>query len=118
MSEHELWNELGNLYFLCGEYDQAVVAYHRSIEMDRSFGRPYSNLALGYVQQGKYDEAVELYQRSIELLVDRKDKAISWNKLGNVHRHLKNYQKAVIAYQLADELDPESHDGRGEPGQL
>ena len=58
MSEHELWNELGNLYFLSGEYGQAVHAYRRSIQMDESFGRPYSNLALTYVQQGKYEQAV------------------------------------------------------------
>ena len=55
MSEHELWNELGNLYFLGGQYQQAVHAYRRSIQLDRNFGRPYSNLALTYVQQGKYE---------------------------------------------------------------
>jgi tetratricopeptide (TPR) repeat protein len=118
MSEHELWNELGNLYFISGAYNQAIYAYHRSIQMDTSFGRPYSNLALAYVQQGKYEEAIELYRQSIELLADNKEKAISWNKLGNVHRYLKNYQKAVIAYQQADVLDPDSIEGREEPGQL
>jgi tetratricopeptide (TPR) repeat protein len=118
MSEHELWNELGNLYFISGAYNQAIYAYHRSIQMDSSFGRPYSNLALAYVQQGKYEEAIELYRQSIELLADNKEKAISWNKLGNVHRYLKNYQKAVIAYQQADVLDPDSIEGREEPGQL
>ncbi len=107
MSEHELWNELGNLYFMSGAYDQAAYAYHRSIQLDVGFGRPYSNLALTYVQQGKYEEAVELYRRSIELLADNKEKAISWNRLGNVHRQLKQYHKAVVAYQEADELDPQ-----------
>lgn len=106
MSEHELWNELGNLYFMSGSYNQAIYAYHRSIQLDSSFGRPYSNLALAYVQQGKYEEAIELYRSSIELLVDNKEKAISWSRLGNVYRHIKDYTKAVIAYQEADELDP------------
>ncbi len=118
MSEHELWNELGNLYFMSGAYNQAVYAYHRSIQLDGGFGRPYSNLALTYVQQGKYEEAVELYRRSLELLADDKEKAISWNRLGNVHRRLKQYHKAVVAYQQADELDPESTEGREEPGQV
>jgi tetratricopeptide (TPR) repeat protein len=107
MSEHELWNELGNLYFMSGAYNQAVYAYHRSIQLDGSFGRPYSNLALTYVQQGKYQEAIELYRSSIELLADNKEKAISWSRLGNVYRHLKDYKKAVVAYQQADELDPQ-----------
>ena len=68
MSEHELWNELGNLYFLSGAYGQAANAYQRSIQLDTGFGRPYSNLALTYVQQGKFEEAIDLYRRSIELL--------------------------------------------------
>jgi tetratricopeptide (TPR) repeat protein len=106
MSEHELWNELGNLYFMSGAYDQASYAYQRSIEMDPGFGRPYSNLAVTYVQQGKYDEAIDLYRTSIELLADKQEKAISWNRLGTVYRHLKDYSKAVIAFQEADELDP------------
>ncbi len=106
MSEHELWNEIGNLYFMSGAYDQAVYAYHRSIELDGTYGRPYSNLALTYVQQGKYQEAVVLYRRSLERLTDEKEKAISWNRLGNVHRHLKEYRQAIVAYQQADELDP------------
>lgn len=118
MSEHELWNELGNLYFMSGAYDQAVRAYCRSIQLDTEFGRPYSNLALTYVQQGKYDQAIDLYRRSIELLADDKERAISWNRLGNVYRHLKDYQQAVVAFQRADELDPNSEEGREEPGQV
>jgi tetratricopeptide (TPR) repeat protein len=108
MSEHELWNELGNLYFLSGSYDQAVNAYRRSIQLDSSFGRPYSNLALTYVQQGKFDEAIDLYRHSIELLTEDKEKAVSWNRLGTVYRHLKDYSRAVIAFQEADELDAQN----------
>src|SRR5581483_11921583 len=118
MSEHELWNELGNLYFMSGAYNQAIYAYNRSIQLDNSYGRPYSNLALAYVQQGKYSEAIDLYKRSIELLMDDDEKAISWNRLGNVYRHLKDYQRAVVAYQRADELNPERAGEREDPGQL
>src|SRR5512142_3392959 len=104
MSEHELWNELGNLYFMSGSYNQAAHAYQRSIQSDTEFGRPYSNLALTYVQQGKYYEAIDLYRRSIELLADNQEKAISVNRLGNVYRHLKDYSKSVVAFQEAYEL--------------
>ncbi|MEW5939597.1 MAG: tetratricopeptide repeat protein [Chloroflexota bacterium] len=106
MSEHELWNELGNLYYLSGAYDQAVFAYNRSIQMESRFGRPYSNLALVYVRMGKYAEAVRLYQAGIELLLDGKEKAISWYRLGDVYRCAKNYRDAILAYQQGDLLDP------------
>jgi len=118
MSEHELWNELGNLYFMSGSYEQAIHAYHRSIQMDGTYGKPYSNLAQTYVLQGKYDDAVKLFRRSLDLLVDNKEKAISWNRLGKVYRHLKDYQQAVIAFQCSDELDPECKEDSEEPGQM
>ena len=108
MSEHELWNELGNLYFMSGAYNQAIYAYNRSIQLDNSYGRPYSNLALAYVQKGRFVEAILLYQRSIELFASEKDKAISWNRLGNVYRRLNDYDNAIASYQRADELDPDN----------
>ena len=73
---------------------------------------------MAYVQQGKYEEAVELYRRSIELLADNKEKAISWSQLGNVYRHLKDYSKAVNAYEQADVLDPQGAGNRAVPDQL
>ncbi len=114
----KLWNELGNLYFMSGSYEQAIHAYHRSIQMDNTYGKPYSNLAQTYVLQGKYDEAVKLFRRSLDLLVDNKEKAISWNWLGKVYRHLKDYQQAVIAFQHSDEFDPECKEDSEEPGQM
>ncbi len=118
MSEHELWNELGNLYFMSAAYNQAIYAYHRSIQLEKRFGRPYSNLALTYVRQGKYAEAVELYRMGIELLADDKEKAISWYRLGDVYRCLKDYRDAILAYQQGDLLDPTLSQDGDEIGQV
>jgi len=101
-----VWNELGNVYFNTGSYEEAVSAYSKAIELDDWFAWPYSNLALVYVQKEKYAEAILLYQRSIELFASDKDKAITWNRLGNVYRRLNDYDNAIVCYQRADELDP------------
>ncbi len=106
MSEFELWNELGNVYFNSGAYDEANNAYNKAIELAPEYGWPYSNLALVYVHQGRNAEAVPLYQRSIELFSGDGDKAISWNRLGNAYRRMKDCDKALAAYQRAVELDP------------
>jgi tetratricopeptide (TPR) repeat protein len=100
-----VWNELGNVYFNTGAFDDAVIAYSKAIELDRWFAWPYSNLALTYVQKGRFVEAILLYQRSIELFASDKDKAISWNRLGNVYRRINDYENAIASYQRADELD-------------
>jgi tetratricopeptide (TPR) repeat protein len=104
MSEHELWNELGNLYFLSGFKKQAVHAYKKAIQIENDFGKPYSNLALIYMKQAKYEDAIKLYKKSLALLKDDVEKAITWNRLGNVYRQLKDYQEAVYAYHCANEL--------------
>ena len=103
-----VWNELGNVYFNTNAYDDAIVAYSKAIELDRWFAWPYSNLALAYVQRRRFVEAILLYQRSIELFANDKDKAISWNRLGNVYRRLNDYENAISAYQRADALDPDN----------
>ena len=107
MSEHELWNELGNLYFLFGTYDQAIHAYNKAIALVPEAGEPYSNLALTYVQMGKYVEASETYQRGIHLLKDELDKAVSMHKLGDVFLHLKQFPQAAETYQKTEELVPD-----------
>jgi tetratricopeptide (TPR) repeat protein len=116
MSDHELWNELGNLYFLSGAYEPAIHAYTKAIEINRQFGRPYSNIALVYVQKGQYDRAIALVQHSLTLLADPREKAISWNRLGNIYRQRKDYSMAIAAYQKADEADPQSGNAQDRPG--
>jgi len=103
-----VWNELGNVYLNSGSCDDAIAAYGKAIELDRQFAWPYSNLALAYVQKSRFAEAILLYQRSIELFALDKDKAVTWNRLGNVYRRLNDYANAIAAYQTADDLDPDN----------
>jgi tetratricopeptide (TPR) repeat protein len=103
-----VWNELGNIYLNAGTCDDAIASYSKAIELDRHFAWPYSNLALAYVQKGRFAEAILLYQRGIELFTSDRDKAITWNRLGNVYRRINDYSNAIASYQTADELDPEN----------
>lgn len=103
-----VWNELGNIYLNAGTFDDAIISYSKAIELDRQFAWPYSNLALAYVQKGRFAEAILLYQRGIELFTSDRDKAITWNRLGNVYRRINDYANAIASYQTADELDPEN----------
>src|SRR5512138_2772654 len=104
------WYELGNVHFKTGHFEEAATAFNKAIELDPGSGWPYSNLALTLVSQGRHVQAIPLYRRSIELLSDDKDKAIAWNRLGNLYRSLNEYALAVDAFQHADELD---HDNTG-----
>ena len=102
------WYELGNIHFRMEKYDEAAEDFNHAIDLDPGFGSPYSNLALTLVTQGKYVQAIPLYRKSIELLDEDKDRAVAWNRLGNLYRKLNEYELAVGAFQKADELDQEN----------
>ena len=105
MNDLLVWNELGTIYFKIGCYEEAIAAYEKAIELAPECGWPYSNLGLTYSHQGKYAEAVPLYRKSVELLKSNREKAISWNRLGDAYRRLNDGNKAMMAYQKAVELD-------------
>ena len=102
------WYELGNLYFREKNYDKAVETYNKAIEFGPESGWSYNNLALTLVSQGKFAEALPLYQKGVELIGDDKEKAVVWNRIGNVYRKLNQYDLAVQSFQRADELDSEN----------
>ena len=102
------WYELGNVHFKMGHYEDAVAAFNKAIELEPGYGWPYNNLALTLVSQGKHIQAIPLYRKSIDLLTEDKDRAVAWNRLGNVYRKLNEYALAVDAFQKADDLDHEN----------
>lgn len=103
-----VWNEKGNVHFRAAAFEEAIVAYEKSINLDHSFGWAYCNLGLTYLLLNRYAEAILLLQKSIELLETDRDRAVAWNGLGNLYRRLNDYDNAVVAYQKADELDPQN----------
>ncbi len=106
MSELEIWNELGNIYYNSGAYDEAIRAYHKAIEMDHGNGQSFSNLGSIYVQKEFYTEAISMYLKGLELLESAAEKALLWNRLGDVYLRLDDYSQALSAYQTAVALDP------------
>lgn len=106
MSNHEYWNELGNLYFLNEAYEPAIHAYLRSIELDGRFGRSYANLAMVYVRVGKYTEAIKLYRQSIALLSDKNEKAIARTRLGILYRQIMENEHPLETSQPSEHPYP------------
>lgn len=99
-----IWNELGNIFVKAGAYDDAVDAYEKALRLDPAFAWPYSNLALAYTYKGNFTDAIPLYKKSIQLFTNNKDKAVSWDRLGDVYRRLNVYKDAIAAYEVAKKL--------------
>jgi len=76
MTNHQLWNEIGNLYTLAGAYEPAIHAYSKASQMNSRWGRPICNLAMIYAQVGNIDDAISLLKKGLDLLPDSIEKAI------------------------------------------
>ncbi len=120
MDVYELWNELGNKYFVTGSYNEAVNAYKKAIDLEPAAGEFYNNLALTYMQLGMYPEASDNYQQGTIFLKDEFDKAISLYKLGEAYSKQEMDNEAADAYQRANELLPDLDDvlNSSEPADL
>ncbi len=102
----DYWLELGAFYIRNHMYDLAEDAFQVAIELEPENGWSYYKLGIAYMFTGLYKDAVPLYEKSIQLFQAKKDKALSWNQLGNAYRRLNEHSLAVAAYERARVLDP------------
>ncbi len=108
MSELELWNELGNIYYKTGAVNEAIRTYQKAIELNPDYPQPYSNLASIFVSQGRYAEAIPMFQKGIELMHGENHQAFLWNQLGDAYRKMEDFTNACDSYRKAVELDPQN----------
>ena len=107
MSELELWNELGNIYYFAGAYDEAIRTYNKVIKLDPGSGQSYSNLASILVTQERLADSIPMFRKAIELTDEKINRAFLWKQLGDALRKLDDYAHASDAYREAISLVPE-----------
>ena len=93
---------LGTVYHLNDQYQEAVNALKRAIELKPTARDFYTTLAAAYNQLKQYDDAIATAKRSIEI----KSNDFAYGVLGNIYRDQKKYNDAIDAYKKAIELNP------------
>ena len=97
-------NVLGNAYNQLGDYGKAADSYRRVIELDPKNPYAYNNLGAVLVESGKFREAVEPLQKSLQFSPGGQ----AYSNLGIAYFYLKEYDKAIPAYEKAVQLVPTS----------
>jgi len=100
----EQWSNLGHAYYQQKQYEQAINACQKAIEIDPKFAYPRTGLGYVYLAQKQHQQAISAYQKAIEF--DPKY-ATPWNGLGSVYLDQEQYEQAISAYQKAIEINPE-----------
>ena len=69
--------QIGNDYYESGQYEQAIAAYKKVIELDPTYQAAYANLGVVYYQQQQFDLAISQYEKALELKSD--DTEVAYN---------------------------------------
>lgn len=108
-----LWSNLGNIYYLSGNFNDAGVSYSHAVELYRQIGdekglaSALSNLGNMYRDSGKLKEASENYQLALDWQQahrDEENSAITLINLGTIFQLEGNWGEAETAYSRALEL--------------
>ncbi|MEL6494723.1 MAG: GNAT family N-acetyltransferase [Cyanobacteria bacterium J06623_7] len=107
IARNDNWSELyqlGENYRQQQQWQNAVIALERAVELKDDFFWSWHNLGDVYRQLQQWQKAVHAYRQATQL-----DPQFfwSWHNLGDVYRQLQQCEKAVHAYRQATQLDPQ-----------
>ena len=107
------WKENGISYVLSSQYNDAIDALSKAIELNPKEGLSYELRGVAYFALGNYKQAIADYNEAIKL--DPKFARTYYGR-GITYNALGNYKQAIADYNKAIKLDPKfamAYGGRG-----
>ena len=96
----------GVLLFKKGQYQNAIDAFSKLIELAPGHADAYKNRGVSYMKQEKYDLAIKDFQMAKELFPELKG---LYSNLGVAWYYKKEYKKAIESYDIEIEMAPENY---------
>ncbi|MFC1918221.1 tetratricopeptide repeat protein [Chloroflexota bacterium] len=96
-------NNQGFVYNENGEFQKAITALDKAIELNPTFAPAYSNRGWAYIELGQYEQALTDCNKAIEL---DPTLALAYNNRGWAYIELGQYEQALPECNKAIELDP------------
>jgi len=98
LEQDKIYFSLGNAYYYKKEYDRAIEAYKRSIDINPDY-KVYNNIGITYAKKENYKQAINYYKKSIVNNPNNSNSfynlALSYKKINDCKNALKNYKKAL-----------------------
>ncbi len=86
-----------------GEYDKAIIAFTKAIELDPELAFAYNNRGWAYIELGQYEQAIADCTKAIEL---DPELALAYNNRGWAYIELGQYEQGIADCTKAIELNP------------
>ena len=96
-------NNEGFTYNNHGEYDKAIVAFNKAIELDPNFALAYNNRGWAYIELEQYEQGIADCTKAIEL---DPGLALAYSNRGWAYIRLGQYEQGIADCTKAIELDP------------
>ncbi|XP_016526354.1 G-protein-signaling modulator 2-like isoform X1 [Poecilia formosa] len=119
------YGNLGNTYYLLGDFERAVTAHEKRLLIAKEFGdksaerRAHCNLGNAYIFLGQFEMAANHYKKTLQLARLFKDKAVEAQacySLGNTYTLLQDYERAIDFHLkhlvIAQDLNDRVGEGR------
>ncbi|XP_029004353.1 G-protein-signaling modulator 2-like [Betta splendens] len=119
------YGNLGNTYYLLGDFEPAVAAHDKRLLIAKEFGdksaerRAHCNLGNAHIFLSQFDVAAGHYKRTLQLarlLKDRAVEAQACYSLGNTYTLLQDYERAIDYHLkhlvIAQDLNDRVGEGR------
>ena len=94
---------LGNTFKVQNKNNEAILAYEKSISINKNFSEAYNNLANTQKKIGKFNDAIKNYKSAILL---KKNNLEAYYNYANLLKLLKNYNEANKNYKKVIEINP------------
>jgi pentatricopeptide repeat protein len=93
------WHNMGYNYMRSGQYDEALEAYRKALEIDPFHASSFFNIATCHNAKGENQPAVDNYLRAFELRPDRLTYEILNHEFGQVYVRMGEFQKAREVFE-------------------
>lgn len=108
------YNHLGTIYYGMGRHDDALKEFKKAIRYNKKFSDAFYNTGLTFVAMAhqanntaKLHEAVDALTKATSYNAEH---PYAHNELAKVYQELGEYEKAIIRYKLALEINPKMAD--------
>jgi adenylate cyclase len=104
-SDPRVYHALSNLYIMQRQYEKAIAAAERRLELSPSGAKAYQSMAVALRFAGRFSEAIPFVEQAIRL--DPYPPAVTFRHLGSCYRNVGRYEEAITAYKKALQKNPD-----------
>ena len=101
---------LADSYYGMKQYDKALEAYKKALELNKDNYKIYLKLAACYEQAKKYDDEITFSQYALKKAQNDEQRALANIAVASGYYNKKNYEEALPYSYKALELDPQQKD--------